>query len=172
MAILVWIFTFLLLVFIPLVFLLPYAARRGITPASADYARVLTEFALKDPMAVFLQVLANLPVHLLTFLVVWAVVTRFGKLPFAETIGLSWGRYIGLKESIALGVVLFLASSGVAKLLGGDTPTQLDAIINSSRASRYMLVFLATITAPFAEGLSTVVCCMRHYNARSGKPGQ
>jgi len=46
---------------------------------------------------------------------------------------------------------LFLVSSGVAKLLGGDKPTQLDLIINSSPATKYLIAFLATFTAPFAE---------------------
>jgi len=151
MALLVWVFSFLLLVFIPLIFLLPYAVHRGITPTTPDYPRALSEFALKDTTAIFLQVLATLPTHLLTFVAVWAVVTRFGKLPFWQTIGGSWGKRIGLKESIGIGVVLFILSSVVAHLLGGDKPTTLDAIINSSPASRYMLLFLATFTAPFAE---------------------
>jgi membrane protease YdiL (CAAX protease family) len=151
MAILVWIFTFFLLLLLPLLFLLPYAVHRGISPATPDYARVLTDFALKDPTAIFLQVLATLPTHLLTFVVVWAVVTRFGKLPFWETIGGTWGRRLGLPASIGLGVILFILSAAIAHVLGGDKPTQLDAIINSSPASRYLLVFLATFTAPFAE---------------------
>jgi membrane protease YdiL (CAAX protease family) len=150
-AFLVWVFTLLLLIFVPLVFLLPYAARRGISLASPDYARLLAEFALKDPTAIFLQVLSTLPVHLVTFLVVWAVVTRFGKRPFWEMIGWSWGRYFGLWSSIGAGVVLFFASSGLAHVLGGDKPTQLDLILNSSPAAKYVIVFLATFTAPFAE---------------------
>jgi uncharacterized protein len=150
-AILVWFFTLLLLVFVPLLFLLPYAARRGISVASPDYTRLITEFALRDPTAVFLQVLSTLPVHLVTFLVVWAVVTGFGKRPFWEAIGWSWGRHFGPIASIGLGVALFFASSGVAQLFGGDKPTQLDLVLNSSPAAKYLIAFLATFTAPFAE---------------------
>ena len=47
MAFLVWGLSLLLLGLVPIVFLLPYAARRGITPALPDYARALGEFALK-----------------------------------------------------------------------------------------------------------------------------
>jgi uncharacterized protein len=150
-ALLVWFVSLLLLIILPLAFLLPYAISHGITPSIPDYARVLTDFALKDPSAVFLQVLSTLPTHLLTFVLVWAVVTRFGKRPFWETLGWSWGRYFGLWSSIALGILLFLASSGLAHVLGGDKPTQLDLILNSSPASKYLIVFLATCTAPFAE---------------------
>jgi uncharacterized protein len=153
MAFLVWLASFLLLLFVPVVFLLPYAARRGITPASPDYARALGQFALSDPTAVFLQVFSNVPIHLLTFLIVWAMVTGFGKRPFWETLGWSWGRHFGLWSSIGLGIALFFAGSAVAQLLGGDKPTQLDQILNSSPASKYTIVFLATLTAPLAEEL-------------------
>lgn len=151
MAFLVWFGTLLLLVFVPLVFLLPYAARRGISFSSPDFSRAVAEFALKDPTAIFLQVLSTLPVHLITFLLVWAVVTGFGKRPFWETIGWSWGRYFGPWSSISLGIFLFLAGSGLAHVLGGDKPTSLDLILNSSPASKYLIAFLATFTAPFAE---------------------
>ena len=151
MAFLAWAATLVLMIFVPLVFLLPYAARRGVTAGSPNYLQALTELALKDPTAVFLQVLAILPIHLVTLLIVWAVVTRFGKLPFWETLGWGWGRYLGLWQSIGLGVVLFFASGGVAHVLGGDKPTQLEFILYSSLASKYTIVFLATFTAPFVE---------------------
>lgn len=147
----VWLATLFLLIFVPLVFLFPYAIRRGISPGSADFVKNLTDFALKDPTAIFLQVLATLPTHLVTFVLVWAVVTRFGKRPFWESINWGWGRYLNLWSCIALGVGLFLASSAVAHFLGGDKPTQLDQILNSSPAAKYLIAFLATFTAPFAE---------------------
>ena len=48
-------------------------------------------------------------------------------------------------------MVLFFASGGVAHVLGGDKPTQLEFILYSSLASKYTIVFLATFTAPFVE---------------------
>jgi membrane protease YdiL (CAAX protease family) len=153
MAFLVWGLSLLLLGLAPVVFLLPYAARRGITPALPDYARALGEFALKDPTAIFLQVFSTLPAHVLTLAVVWAVVTRFGKRPFWETLGWSWSRHLGLWTSAGLGVVLFFASSALAHFLGGDKLTPLEEILNSSPATRYMIAFLATLTAPLVEEL-------------------
>jgi len=151
MAFLVWFSSLLLLGIVPVVFLLPYAARRGITPAMPDYARALGKFALKDPTAIFLQVFSTVPAHLLTVALVWAVVTRFGKQPFWETLGWSWSGRFGLKSSIGLGLVLFVASSALAHFLGGDKLTPLEEILNSSPATRYTIAFLATFTAPFVE---------------------
>jgi membrane protease YdiL (CAAX protease family) len=151
MAFLVWFSSLLLLVMVPIVFVLPYAAHRGITPALPDYGRALGDFVLKDPTAVFLQVFSTLPAHLLTVAVVWAVVTGFGKRPFWETLGWSWRGRFGLLFSIALGIVLFVASSALAHFLGGDKQTPLEELLNSSPAARYMIAFLATLTAPFVE---------------------
>lgn len=150
-AFLAWAFTLLLLIFSPLIFLLPYVIRRGLQPSSPNFAQALADLALKDPTAIFLQVLSTVPTHLITFLIAWAIVTRLGKYPFWETIGWSWSPRFGLWGSIVLGVLLFIASSVIAKLLGGDQPTQLDLILNSSPATKYLIAFMATFTAPFAE---------------------
>jgi hypothetical protein len=157
MAFLVWVSSLLLLGMVPVVFVLPYAAHRGITPSLPDYGRALGEFVTKDPNAVFLQVFSTLPAHLLTVAIVWAVVTGFGKRPFWETLGWSWSGRFGLVSSIALGIVLFVASSAVAHFLGGDKPTPLEDLLNSSAASRYMIAFLATLTLRRLIGTSFAV---------------
>lgn len=150
-ALLTWFASLFLLLITPLVFVLPYAMSRGINANSPDFAQAFAEFATKDPTAIFLQVLSTLPTHLLTFVFVWFVVTRFRKYPFWETLGWDWGPRLGLWICIGLGFALFLLSTGVAQLLGGDKPTQLDLILNSSPATKYLIAFLATFTAPFAE---------------------
>lgn len=151
MAVLTLVTTLLLLIFAPLVFLLPYAAHRGVSFSSPDATKGIASFALNDPTALFLQVLATLPVHLLTFFVVWIVVTRFGKRPFWETLGWGWSGRFRLWSCIGLGVVMFFAGAGLAQWIGGDKPTQLDQILNSSPGAKYVIVVLATFTAPFAE---------------------
>ncbi len=153
MAVLVWLASLLLLAIASALALIPYAAHRGITATSPDYSRALVEFALKDPSAIFVQVASTVPAHLFTVLIVWAVVTRFGRRPFWQTLGWSWGRYFGLWTSIALGAVLFLVSSAIAHFLGGDKLTPLEELINSSAQTRYMIAALATLTAPFVEEL-------------------
>lgn len=153
MALAVFLASFFLLAVASAVFLLPYAVRRGLNFSSPDFGRALSEFALKDPTAVFLQVSSTVPAHLLTLLVVWAVVTRFGKRAFWKTLGWDWDRYFGLWTSCALGVVLFFVSSAVAHFLGGEKLTPLEEALNSSAATRYMIAALATLTAPLVEEL-------------------
>ena len=59
--------------------------------------------------------------------------------------------WLGWAYALVLGVVLFVVGSVIAKLLGAETPTQLEQIVNSSYAARFALAFLAVCTAPFVE---------------------
>lgn len=150
-AFLVWVASILLLAVIPLFFLVPYSLQRGLDPGSPEYVNNLASLALTDKTAIFLQVLALLPSHLLTFALVWALVTRFGQRPFLASLGWGWSGRLRFWGSVGLGVALFLAGTGVAKLLGADQPTQLEQIINSSPGARYLIAALAVLTAPFVE---------------------
>jgi CAAX protease family protein len=137
-------FAFSILFFLPYLFLL---SLRPDAPAN------LVEFAVTDKTAIFLQVIAILPAHLFSLALVWAVVTRFGKLPFMASLGLTWSDRLRFWGSVGLGILLCVVGSGIAWLLGGGTPTQLDQIINSSLAARYSLAVLAVFTAPLVEEL-------------------
>jgi membrane protease YdiL (CAAX protease family) len=149
-AIFVWIASLVLMVIIPLLLLLPYAASKGLHTGDPNYVKALAELALGDKTAVLLQVVALLPSHLLTLVLIWAVVTRFGKQPFWQSIG--WGRpVITDLWWIGIGIILFGLGSLLAWLLGSPKPTQLEQIINSSLAARYAIAILAVGTAPFVE---------------------
>lgn len=154
-ALLVWIGSILLVVFMPLVFLIPYASSRGINPGTPNYFPALVEFATNDKTAVLLQLVALFPSHLITLLMVWALVTRFGRRPFWPAIGWEWPSkfpwWVDVLLSVMLGIWLFFVGTLIAKLLGAEKPTQLEHLINSSIAARYMISFLAVFTAPFAE---------------------
>jgi membrane protease YdiL (CAAX protease family) len=150
-ALLVWLASVLLIVIMPLFFLIPYASYRGIHSSTPNYLKALAELAISDRTAVLLQVIALCPAHLLTILLVWILVTRFGKQSFWTTIGWGWPRHFPWWLSVLLGVVLFGLGSAVAKLLGAEKPTQLEQIINSSLAARYAISVLAVGTAPFVE---------------------
>ena len=150
-ALFVWFASVALIVVMPLMFLLPYAARHGLHMGTPDYARNLVEFAVSDKTAVLLQVVSLFPSHLLTLLLVWILVTRFGKKSFWSAIGWGWPSHFRWWLSVLLGMVLFVLGSVIARLLGGDKPTQLEQIINSSLAARYAISLLAVGTAPFVE---------------------
>ena len=150
-ALLVWLASVGLILFLPLVFLIPYSLQRGLNPAQPDYAQKLAAFAIGDKTAIFLQVFSLLPTHILTFAMVWMLVTRFGKVPFRKALGWSWPGPLGVWLSVIMGVALFFLATFVGKLLGADKPTQLEQLINSSIATRYTIALLAVFTAPFVE---------------------
>ena len=152
-AFLVWVASIILLAVIPLFFLIPYSLHRGLDPGSPGYVNNLASLALTDKTAIFLQVLALLPSHLLTFAMVWALVTRFGRRPFLASLGWGWSSRLRFWGSVGLGVALFLVGTGIAKVLGADQPTQMEQIINSSARSRYLIAALAVLTAPLVEEL-------------------
>ena len=150
-ALLVWFLSLVLLTIVPLVFLIPYAFQRGLNFTDPNFPQAFAQFALTDKMAVVLQVVSLLPIHLLTFGLVWALVTRLGKYPFLSSIGWEWPTRSWRWVSVVLGFVLFGAAVAITKLVGADKPTQLEQIINSSLAARYAIAFLAVFTAPFVE---------------------
>src|SRR6185503_1360483 len=116
-AIFVWIASLVLMVFIPLLLLLPYASSKGLHLSDPNYVKALAELALGDKTAVLLQVIALLPCHLLTFALIWLVVTRFGKQSFWPAIGWGWSGRFRLWPSVGLGVALFIVGSTLAWLL-------------------------------------------------------
>lgn len=150
-AVLIWLASILMQGIIPLFFIIPFAIHRGFSPGSPDFAKGALELAVSDPTAIFLQILSILPTHILTFALVWAFVTRFGKRPFLASLGLRWHGHLDVWLSIAGGIVLFGAATTLAKLLGAEKTTQLEQIINSSMATRYTIAALAVFTAPFIE---------------------
>lgn len=133
-----------------ILFFVPYLLYLSLKP---DAPANLVEFASTDKTAIFLQVIAILPAHLVSLALVWAVVTRLGKLPFLAALGLTWSGRLRFWGSVGLGILLCGVGSGLAWLLGGGTPTKLDQIINSSLATRYTLAALAVFTAPLVEEL-------------------
>lgn len=149
-ALLVWFASLLLQLFIPVIFIVPYALKRGVNPASPAFAKQLAEISL-DKTGILLQVAALLPTHLLTFVLVWALVTRLGKFPFLATIGWSWPPRLRFWRSVVLGALLFAMGTALAHFAGAEKETLLEQIINSSLAARYSIAFLAVFTAPFIE---------------------
>jgi membrane protease YdiL (CAAX protease family) len=150
MAFLVWVLSIAVQFVMQIILLAFYLIYAGWNPSSPDAAQSLTTLTL-GKTGVFLQIFALLPAHILTFAMVWAVVTRFGKYPFLKTIGWEWPSRVWTWLSVVLGFVLFGAGVAIAKIVGADTPTFLEQIINSSAATRYTIAFLATFTAPFVE---------------------
>lgn len=139
-----WLLSVLLIFVMPALFVLPYVQMRGVAPEQ------LADFAITDPTAIFLQVLSFIPAHLVTLALAWAMVTRLGRRPFFRTLGWTWHEQFGPGVSALVAVFLFLASL-VIIYFGGGPETQLDKIINSSRATAFLMALMATATAPLVE---------------------
>lgn len=150
-ALLVWLISIGLIIFVPQIFLIPYVISKGYNLANPETVQEVIKFATSDPTAVILQIVALLPSHLITLFLVWALVTRFGKRPFWSALGWSWSPRLGPWACIGLGFLLVIVASAVAKVIGGEITTPLDQIINSSPAARYLISFFAVATAPIVE---------------------
>lgn len=142
----VWMASVVLVVFLPSIFLLPYLFSK--TGGVLDQ-EVIGQIATSDPTAVLIQVASILPVHILTLLLCWFVVTKSRSYPFRATLGwesggMRWWHY----PLILFGFV------AVMIVVGSIMPEQendLLRILKSSRWALYTVAFLAVFTAPFVE---------------------
>jgi uncharacterized protein len=136
--------SFVLMIVASLAFLIPYVVYRKVQlPAFA-------EFAIKDPGAIFVQIVSIIPAHLLTLGLAWLIVTRAGKYPFFKTLGWQWGQGFTLWRCIWLAVALLLVGLGIVWLTG-PTDNALERLIQSSRGAALATAFAASITAPLVE---------------------
>lgn len=133
-----------MLAVVPNVCVLPYLAYRY------GGTNVTREALLNDKTFVFLFVLGWLPAHLLTLALIWAIATRLGKLSLKEVFGWSWSPSLGLWRSVSLALLLFLVTFLLIARFGGPR-TDLDRILDSSRAAAIALAVLAVLTAPLVE---------------------
>jgi membrane protease YdiL (CAAX protease family) len=139
------------LVFVPVAVVIPYFVYLYATSAAPRPEALTT-----DKTFLFLSILGVIPAHLLTFGLVWAIVTEFGRFPFWKTIGFSWppshAPWTSLGLSIGLAVVLLSIGGLVTNFFGGEK-TQLDQLIESSYQARLATAFLAIATGPLIEEL-------------------
>jgi membrane protease YdiL (CAAX protease family) len=145
-AVLVWIASAMLLFFLPVLAIIPYALYHY-WGASYD---VFIKALPADKTVILISIIAVIPVHLLTLGLVWAVVTQYGKRPFWRTLGWDWSPNFGLWQSAGVAVALLAAGMVLINRIGGEA-TDLDQIISSSTAARLTTALLATATAPLVE---------------------
>jgi CAAX protease family protein len=143
LALCTW-FVSIVLLFLPQIIALPYVLThyRGQQPRLEDL--------LADKTLVVILISGILPAHLITLAIAWAVVTRFGKVPVTEALRWGWGHRIGVFKSAVLGVLLFGVAWLIVLAFGGKE-TELERIINSSRAAALLIAFMAVATAPLVE---------------------
>ena len=132
------------LLFLPQFLALPYlfSHYRGV--------RLTPDVLLADRTLVLILVGGIIPAHLITLAIAWAVATRFGKISTTVALRWQWGQPIWIVKSILLAVALFAAAWLLVLAFGGKE-TELERIVNSSRAAALLVAFLAVATAPLVE---------------------
>ena len=150
-AVAAWVVSVILLLFVPVIYALPYIIYR-IVKVGAPSPEALTS----DKMLIFFSVAGILPTHLLTFVLVWAIVSYAGRRPFWRNIDFDWPPNSSHAKttllSIVMAIVLFSLAFGIT-MLYGDRKTDLDLMIESSIWTRFVTAFVAVVTAPLVEEL-------------------
>jgi hypothetical protein len=145
-ALVTWFTSVVLLAVVPLLVVMPYVIYRS------WFLHQPPHNLMADKNFIVLSLLGVLPTHLLSFLVVWLVVTAAGQRPFWRTLGWSWPENFGLWKSIFLAAALFGFGWLILRIFGGPE-TQLDQLINSSYMARLVTAILAVSTGPLVEEL-------------------
>lgn len=143
-----WVVSVMLMLFVPAIFVIPYAVSIASQYPSTDQ---LMQSISTDPFAIGLQIAAIIPTHLITLLLGYLLVTQGRNFPFFETLGwqtggIKWWHYIAI----------LIGFFGLAALINYFLPvqeTELTRILKSSRYTVFLVAFMATFTAPFVEEL-------------------
>ena len=150
-AVAAWVVSVLLLVFVPVIYALPYMIYR-IVKSGAPSPEALTS----DKMLIFFSVAGILPTHVLTFVLVWAIVSYAGRRPFWRNIDFDWpansSHTMTTLISVVIAIVLF-SLAFLITMLYGERKTDLDLMIESSIYTRFATAFVAVVTAPLIEEL-------------------
>jgi uncharacterized protein len=150
-AVLIWIMSVFLLLFVPVIVALPYIIYKWVNSGP-----ISPEELASDKMLIFLSVLGILPTHLLTLVLTWVILRAGGLRPFWKSVGFEWpqnmSRTMATFLSLLIAVVL-LAVAWLATTLYGGAETQLDLLVKSSLPARFATAFVAVFTAPLVEEL-------------------
>ena len=145
----VWIASVALLLFLPLIYAIPYLVYRV-----AKFGPPTPESLSSDKLLIFYSVLGILPTHMLTLVIVWLVITYGGRRPFWKNIDFDWPKNMSPTAvtlvSVLVATLLFLLALGVTSLYG-ERKTDLDILIESSIYTRLATAFVAVVTAPLVE---------------------
>ena len=106
-----------------------------------------------DPRLILFGLVMMIPAQAATLVVVWIIVTAFGKRPFWRTVGWSWSPRVGFWSSAGLGVLMFLLGGVIIEYFGRDVKTPLEDMLESSAQARFVTAFLALAGAPLVEEL-------------------
>ena len=150
-AVLLWVASLILLIGVPLILSMPYFFYLWFTSGQPQL-----ETLTNDRVLIFLSIIAVAPAHLLTFGLIWLMVTEGKTRPFWKTIRFEWPANMSapvvMLTAVGLALMLLLVGGAVTYFWGGSK-TQLDLLVESSIAARWATAFVAVFTAPLIEEL-------------------
>jgi uncharacterized protein len=145
----VWVASVVMLLIVPLIYTLPYLIWRIV-----KFGPPSPEALATDKLLIFYSVIGILPTHLLTFVIVWLLITYGGRRPFWKNIDFGWptnsNPMMVTLVSALVATLLFLVALGITSLYG-QRKTDLDILIESSIYTRVATAFVAVATAPLVE---------------------
>lgn len=148
-AVIAWVGSVVSLLIVPLIVIVPYFAYL-MTTSGPPTAEGLTQ----NKTFILLSIIGIIPAHLLTLLLAWALVSRWGKEPFWKRLNFSWppsiAPWAGFAVCFVIAIVLLGIGLLVTSVLGGGK-TDLDKLIESSFQARIATAFVAVVTAPLVE---------------------
>jgi len=150
-AVAAWIVSVVFLALVPVIYALPYMIYRIVKVGAPSPEALVT-----DRMLIFFSVVGILPTHLLTFVMVWALVSYAGRRPFWKNIDFGWPANSSHAMTTLVSVVVAILLFSVAYVITatyGDRKTDLDLMIESSIYTRFATAFVAVVTAPLVEEL-------------------
>ena len=145
-AVALWILSVFMIVFVPMVLVMPYLYSRLGGVMDRDQ---LAEILVRDPTAVLIQALAIFPAHLITILVAWLIITKNRTYSFRDVLGWNSGGVRWWHYVLILGGFL-----GLMMIVGSFVPEQdneMLRMIKSSRSVLYTIAILSVVTAPLIE---------------------
>lgn len=145
-AFFVWLTSVALILIFPTIAIGIYIAANGLKITNQEQ---LTEILKTDFTAGIIQILAIIPAHILTLIIAWAVVTKFNKYSFRETLGWKFNNF--KVWHIIVVVFAIFALAGALTSYFGETDNELLRILRSSRTAVILVAILATFTAPVVE---------------------
>lgn len=150
-AIGIWTLSFALLLVVPIILAIPY-----LIYSAVRYGPPRAETLATDKTLILLSIAGTILAHIFTLAALWFIVTGTGKRPFFSTLGLKWPE----KTSPVLTTLVCFLTAAVLLVIGwavttawGGGKTQLDLIVESSMAARFVTALAATATAPLIEEL-------------------
>ena len=124
---------------------------RLVIPTPQDYSN-----GNIDVRFIIASLIWTLVIHLIMIAACWAVVTKFGRLPFFASLGWGWGGIsAGMWVLLVIAILGFVYSINIflPYILPDTQTTPFAHLLKASATARYLVVIVAVLTAPFVEEL-------------------